>query len=463
MLGFPYGVFVFGQIKAIHFVGIGGIGMSGIAEVLANLGFQVSGSDQKASATTERLKGMGIRVVEDHDERNIEGAQVVVISSAVRQDNPEVVAAHQAKIPVIPRGEMLAELMRLKQGIAIAGSHGKTTTTSMVAQLLFHGGLDPTIVIGGRLGILGSNAKLGKGECLVAEADESDGSFLMLSPTLAVITNIDREHLDHYKDLAEIQDAFVTFANKIPFYGSVFLCIDDANTAAILPRLKRPVRTYGTSRQAELQATDIRQDGFRTRFRVSAAGEDLGEFELGVPGHHMVLNALAALGVARELGVGVESIRESFKEFTGAERRFTKKGEKDGVLVVDDYGHHPTEIAATLAGARKGFPDRRIVVAFQPHRYSRTEALLEEFGRAFFEADAVVVTDIYAAGEAPIEGITGETVVESLRSHGQKEVHFVPRIEDLPEILRDFTRPGDLLITFGAGSITNVGPAFLNL
>ncbi|HJU83868.1 MAG TPA: UDP-N-acetylmuramate--L-alanine ligase [Holophagaceae bacterium] len=454
---------MFGKIQRIHFVGIGGIGMSGIAEVLVNLGFKVSGSDLKESAVTERLRSLGATVHLGHEAKCIEGAQVVVISSAVKGDNPEVVAAHQAKIPVIPRGEMLAELMRLKQGIAVAGSHGKTTTTSMIAQVLSHGGVDPTIVIGGKLGTIGSNAKLGRGEYLVAEADESDGSFLWLAPTLAVVTNIDREHLDHYQDLQEIQDAFQTFANKVPFYGSVFLCLDDPNAAAILPQLKRPVRTYGTNRQADIQARDVAQDGFRTRFKVSAFGEDLGAFEVGVPGHHMMLNALAAIGVAQELGVAVDTIRESLSSFTGADRRFTKKGEKDGVLVVDDYGHHPTEIAATLAGARKGFPDRRIVAAFQPHRYTRTRALLEEFGRAFFDADAVVITDIYAAGEPPIPGVTGESMVDSLRAHGQKEVHFVQRVEDLPEILKDFTRPGDLLITFGAGSITNVGPAFLNL
>ena len=454
---------MFGKIQRIHFVGIGGIGMSGIAEVLANLGFRVSGSDMKDSAITERLRSLGIAVHLGHDAKCIEDAQVVVISSAVKSDNPEVVAALQAKIPVIPRGEMLAELMRLKSGIAVAGSHGKTTTTGMIAQVLSMGGVDPTIVIGGKLGTIGSNAKLGQGEYLLAEADESDGSFLMLSPTLAVITNIDREHLDHYKDLAEIQEAFVAFANKIPFYGTVFICLDDANAAAVLPQLKRPVRTYGTNRQADLQARDITQEGFRTQFKVSEAGQDLGAFEMGVPGHHMVLNALAAIGVARELGVKLELIREALSGFTGADRRFTKKGEKDGVLVVDDYGHHPTEIAATLAAARKGFPERRIVAAFQPHRFTRTSALLEEFGRAFFDADAVVVTEIYAAGESPIPGITGESVVESLRAHGQKEVHFVPKLNELPEILKDFTKPGDLLLTFGAGTITNVGPAFLAL
>ena len=454
---------MFGKIQHIHFVGIGGIGMSGIAEVLANLGYQVSGSDLKESATTQSLRGMGITVHLGHHAKAIEGAQVVVISSAVKGDNPEVVAAHKAKVPVIPRGEMLAELMRMKYGIAVAGSHGKTTTTSMVAQVLSQSGIDPTIVIGGKLGTIGSNAKLGKGPFLVAEADESDGSFLMLNPTLAVITNIDREHLDHYKDLDEIQDAFVTFANKVPFYGSVFLCMDDPHAAAVRPRLKRQVRTYGTHPQVDIRAREIRQEGFRTFFKVTAYGEDLGAFSLGVPGQHMVLNALAAIGVALELDVEHEVIQASLSSFTGADRRFHLKGEKGGVLVVDDYGHHPTEIAATLAAARAGFPQRRLVAAFQPHRYSRTRALLDEFGTAFFEADAVLVTDIYAAGEQPIQGVDGAAVVESLLAHGQKDVHLVGRVEDLPEAMKRLTRSGDLLITFGAGSITHAGPAFLEL
>ena len=454
---------MFGKIQHIHFVGIGGIGMSGIAEVLANLGYRISGSDLKESAVTLRLQSLGIEVHIGHHGGAIAGAQVVVISSAVKGDNPEVVAAHAAKVPVIPRGEMLAELMRMKYGIAIAGSHGKTTTTGMVAQVLSQGGIDPTIVIGGKLGTIGSNAKLGKGPFLVAEADESDGSFLMLNPTLAVITNIDREHLDHYKDLEEIQEAFVTFANKVPFYGSVFLCMDDPHAAAVRPRLKRRVYTYGTHPQVDIRARDIRQDGFTTHFKLRAHGVDLGAFSLGVPGHHMVLNALAAIGIALELEVDPEQIRASLASFTGADRRFQQKGEKNGILVVDDYGHHPTEIAATLAAARAGFPDRRIVAAFQPHRYTRTKALLEEFGTAFFEADVVAVTDIYPAGEQPIQGITGATVAETMRSHGQKEVHLVGRVEDLPKALQGFTRSGDLVITFGAGSITQAGSAFLNL
>ena len=454
---------MFGKIQHIHFVGIGGIGMSGIAEVLVNLGYRVTGSDMKESATTKRLQGLGVEVQIGHEARCIEGAQVVVISSAVKGDNPEVVAARGSKIPVIPRGEMLAELMRMKYGIAVAGSHGKTTTTSMIAQVLSQGGIDPTIVIGGKLGTIGSNAKLGKGPFLVAEADESDGSFLLLSPTIGVITNIDREHLDHYKDLDEILEAFAVFGNKVPFYGSLFVCMDDPNVAGLRPRLKRQVRTYGTHPQVDIQAREIVQEGWRTHFKVRAFGEDLGAFSLGVPGHHMVLNALATIGVALELGVEREIIRASLSSFTGADRRFQRKGEKNGVLVVDDYGHHPTEIVATLAAARHGFPERRIVVAFQPHRYTRTQALMEEFGRAFFDADVVVLTDIYAASEPPIPGISGRTLVDGILAHGQREAHYVPRVEDLPAFLKGITREGDLLMTFGAGSITQVGPQFLEL
>jgi len=454
---------VFGKIQRIHFVGIGGIGMSGIAEVLVNLGYQVSGSDLKDSPITQRLAGLGVQVSLGHDARSVENAQVVVISSAVKGNNPEVVAARAAKVPVIPRGEMLAELMRMKYGIAIAGSHGKTTTTSMVAQVLSQGGIDPTIVIGGKLGAIGSNAKLGKGPFLVAEADESDGSFLLLNPTIGVITNVDREHLDHYKNLAEIMDAFASFGNKVPFYGSVFVCMDDPNVASLRPRLKRQVRTYGTNPQVDIRGLDLRMDGWRSHFRVRAFGQDLGEFSLGIPGHHMVLNALATIGVAMELGVERDVVRASLASFTGADRRFQKRGERKGVVVVDDYGHHPTEIAATLRAARDGFPERRLVVAFQPHRYTRTQALLDEFGRAFFDADLVLVTDIYPASEPPIPGVTGRAVVDAILAHGQREAEYVARVEDLPQVLDVATRPGDLVVTLGAGNITAAGPAFLAL
>ena len=454
---------MFGKIQRIHFVGIGGIGMSGIAEVLVNLGYQVSGSDLRDSPTTQRLAGLGVQVTTGHDAHSVENAQVVVISSAVKGNNPEVVAARAAKIPVIPRGEMLAELMRMKYGIAIAGSHGKTTTTSMVAQVLSQGGIDPTIVIGGKLGAIGSNAKLGKGPFLVAEADESDGSFLLLNPTIGVITNVDREHLDHYKNLSEIMDAFAAFGNRVPFYGSVFVCMDDPNVASLRPRLKRQVRTYGTNPQVDIRGLELRVDGWRSYFRVRAFGQDLGDFSLGIPGHHMVLNALATIGVAMELGVERDVIRASLSNFTGADRRFQKRGERKGVVVVDDYGHHPTEIAATLRAARDGFPERRLVVAFQPHRYTRTQALLDEFGRAFFDADLVFVTDIYAASEPPIPGVTGRSVVDSILAHGQREAEYVARVEDLPQALDAATRPGDLVVTLGAGSITGAGPAFLDL
>ena len=454
---------MFGKVQNIHFVGIGGIGMSGIAEVLVNIGFSVSGSDIKGSATTERLSSLGVSINIGHEAKAIEGAQVLVVSSAVKPNNPEVEAAYATKIPVIPRGEMLAELMRMKQGIAVAGSHGKTTTTSMIAHILSKGGLDPTIVVGGRLGILGSNAKLGKGPTLVAEADESDGSFLMLSPTWAIITNIDREHLDYYKDLDEIKSSFVDFANKVPFYGCALVCMDCANVASIRPQLRRQVRTYGTTPQTDIRALNIRQEGFSTYFEVNAFGQSMGNFMLCVPGRHMALNALAAIGMALEMGVEVDVIRTALGEFTGADRRFTIKGERDDILVVDDYGHHPTEIAATLSGARSGFACRRIVAAFQPHRYSRTEVLLNEFARSFFEADVVVICDIYAASEAPIAGLTGQTLVDALRATGQKEVYYVPDIKDMSATLHEITRPNDLLITFGAGSITQVGPAFLQI
>ncbi|MDR2560291.1 MAG: UDP-N-acetylmuramate--L-alanine ligase [Holophagales bacterium] len=454
---------MFGKVQNIHFVGIGGIGMSGIAEVLINLGFSVSGSDVKSGPVTERLSHLGAKIRIGHDASCVAEAHVVVVSSAVKPDNPEVLAAHEAKVPVIPRGEMLAELMRMKEGIAVAGSHGKTTTTSMIAHILSDGGLDPTIVVGGKLGILGSNAKLGKGPTLVAEADESDGSFLLLSPTFAVVTNIDREHLDHYKDLGEIKEAFVAFANKVPFYGCALVCMDCPSVASIRPQLRRQVRTYGTTPQVDIQARNIKQDGTRTYFDVRAFGQDLGAFALNVPGRHMVLNALAAIGMGLEMGVEAQAIRTSLKEFSGAERRFTFKGERQGVMVVDDYGHHPTEIAATLAGARAGFPDRRIVVAFQPHRYTRTKALMDEFASAFFEADVVVISDIYPASEAPIPGLTGQTLVDALRSVGQRGVHYVPEIHDMPKALAKLTQPKDMLITFGAGSITQVGPAFLAL
>lgn len=454
---------MFGKIQHIHFVGIGGIGMSGIAEVLINLGYKVSGSDLKESLVTERLKGLGAHVILGHDAGNIKNAQVVVISSAINENNPEVLFAKRAKIPVIPRGEMLAELMRMKYGIAVAGSHGKTTTTSMIAQVLSNGGIDPTIVIGGKLGTIGSNAKLGNGQFLVAEADESDGSFLMLSPTIGVITNVDLEHIDYYKDIYDIMDAFTTFGNKIPFYGSLFICADDDNLATMRPKFKRRVITYGTNSQVDIQATNIQMQGWRTSFQVRAYGNNLGSFSLEVPGHHMVLNALATIGVAMELDVNISTIRNSLSNFTGAERRFQKRGEHNGIMVIDDYGHHPTEIVATLKAARQGFPDRRVVVAFQPHRYSRINALLEEFGQAFRHADKILITDIYAAGEQPIAGITGQSLLDTISASGSLDVSYIAKIEDVAKTLQHTTKPGDLVITMGAGNITSVGVSFLAL
>lgn len=453
---------MFGKVKSIHFVGIGGIGMSGIAEVLCNLGFKISGSDLKSSPVTDHLTQLGVAFSIGHGPENIQGAELLVTSTAVQRDNPEVRAALQLGIPIISRGEMLAELMRLKKGIAIAGSHGKTSTTSMVAQVLSEAGLDPTIVIGGKLAALGSNAKLGQGDYLVAEADESDGSFLMLRPYLAVITNIDREHMDHYPDLASIKEAFITFANSLPFYGRLFACQDDPHLASILPRINRPVRTYSTEVPADIYATDIHQKGFDTFFKVHIQEKCLGDFSLRVPGTHMVANALAAIGIALELGLPSDKIQGILSSFRGADRRFTLRGERDGVLVVDDYGHHPTEIQTTLKAARRGFPERRIIAAFQPHRFTRTQALMDEFITAFKDADLVFLTEIYPAGEKPIPGIEGKFLAEAIEKHGQ-EVYFVREVQDLPKELLKIAQSGDLLITFGAGSITQIGPKFLTL
>ena len=453
---------MFGKVKSIHFVGIGGIGMSGIAEVLCNLGFKISGSDLKSSPVTDHLTQLGVTCFIGHRPEHVAGAELLVTSTAVRRDNPEVLAGLQSGVPIISRGEMLAELMRLKKGIAIAGSHGKTSTTSMIAQVLSEAGLDPTIVIGGKLAALGSNAKLGRGDYLVAEADESDGSFLMLRPYLGVITNIDREHLDHYPDLASIQEAFITFANSLPFYGRLFACQDDPHLAAILPQINRPIRTYSTETPADLFATDIKQNGFETFFKVYVEKRFLGDFSIRVPGSHMVANALAAIGIALELDVPGHQIQKILSSFRGADRRFTLRGERDGILVVDDYGHHPTEIQATLKAARKGFPERRIVAAFQPHRFTRTQALMDEFINAFQDADLIFLTEIYPAGEKPLPGVNGKILADAIRKQGQK-VNFVDEVQNLPQELRKFVQPGDLLITFGAGSITQIGPKFLSL
>jgi UDP-N-acetylmuramate--alanine ligase len=451
---------MFKKIQHIHFVGIGGIGMSGIAELLLNLGYKVSGSDLKPGATTQRLSALGGRIFTGHAPENVRDANVVVVSSAVRPDNVEVLEAKKLQIPVIPRAEMLAELMRLKYSVAIAGSHGKTTTTSMVATVLVRGGYDPTVVIGGRLNAFGSNAKLGKGEFLVAEADESDGSFLKLSPTLAVVTNIDREHLDHYADLAEIQDAFTVFVNKVPFYGAAVLCLDDPSVQAILPRVERRIISYGTSNQADLVASRIEYQNFGCSYQIRWHGESLGALSLQVPGQHGVLNSLAAVAIGLELNIAAERIIAALSSFQNADRRFQIKGESRGVLVVDDYGHHPTEIIATLSAARSS-TDRRIVAVFQPHRYSRTRALEEEFARAFYHADVVVVLPIYAAGEDPVEGVHAERLVALIKKHGHRDVTFAPDFPAAVRTLRERLQAGDLLITLGAGDVWKIGEEIL--
>jgi UDP-N-acetylmuramate--alanine ligase len=448
-------------VRNIHFVGIGGIGMSGIAEVLLNLGYHVSGSDSRESETTRRLRALGGKIEIGHRAENLGAADVVVVSSAIRGPNPEVAAAKSRAIPVIPRAEMLAELMRLKYGVAVAGSHGKTTTTSMIATVLGHVGLDPTVVIGGKLNALGTNAKLGKGELFVAEADESDGSFLKLSPTIAVVTNIDPEHMDHYQTFANLKNAFVDFVNKVPFYGLAVLCLDHEVIQEIIPRVEKRYVTYGLATQADYQANAISYSGFETSFEVIRGRKSYGRVKLRMPGEHNVYNALAAIAAAEELEIPFEKAAEALETFQGIDRRFTVRGEEKGVLVVDDYGHHPAEIKATLAGARSGF-DRRIIVVFQPHRYSRTQLCFNDFVKAFYRADMLVVTDIYAAGEDPIPGVTSEGLYKGIRDHGHKNVHFVPKLDDVVPFLAQTVKPGDVVITQGAGDITTLGQKLLS-
>jgi UDP-N-acetylmuramate--alanine ligase len=452
---------MFFRPQHVHFTGIGGIGMSGIAEVLLNLGYQISGSDLKLSAITERLASLGARVYEGHAASNVAGARALVVSSAVDEQNPEVLEARRLQIPVIPRGELLAELMRLKYGIAVSGSHGKTTTTSLTATILNHAGLDPTVVVGGRVGTMGgSNARVGHGEILVVESDESDGSFLKLAPIIAVVTNIDREHLDHYASLEVIEAAFVEFVNKVPFYGAVIACLDDPNVQTILPRIKRRTVTYGAAAQADVEASDIGCGHFSSDFRVRYRSTDLGRFHLRIPGRHNVLNATAALAVAMELDVKPDVIREALEAFSGVDRRFQVRGTERGITVVDDYGHHPTEIRATLDGARQcGF--RRIHVLFQPHRFSRTYHLMDEFARAFHQADSVFVMDIYAASEKPIEGVTAEALVERIRQFGHRGVEYVGTLDRGVDALAAVAREGDAVLTLGAGSVWQAGEKLL--
>src|SRR6202158_6099247 len=444
----------FRNFQRIHLVGIGGIGMSGIAEVLLTLGYSVSGSDTKPSNTTERLQNLGATIHEGHKAINVEGAHVVVTSSAIKQDNPEVVEAHKRKLPVIPRAEMLAELMRLKYGIAVAGAHGKTTTTSMVASILAAGHLDPTFVIGGRVNQAGTTARLGKGEYFVVEADESDRSFLLLAPVVAVVTTIDREHLDQYTSLEDIQGAFIQFVNRVPFYGAAILFIDDPNVQAIIPSVKRPIITYGTSSQADLVISDVKLEGLESEFRLTYRGEDLCLFRLThPPGIHNVRNAAAAAAVALYLNVPAELIREGLGKFAGVARRFDIKGAVNDITVIDDYGHHPAEIRLPLEAARI-CKFNRLLVLLPPHRFTRTQHLWDEFCRAFNQADVLVLTDIYAASEPPIPGVTSEALGNAIREAGHKNVHYFRSMQESIEYLLREARPGDAILTIGAGNVS---------
>src|SRR5256712_984088 len=452
---------MFKRYQQIHFVGIGGAGMSGIAEILLNLGYRVTGSDTRRSDVVERLETLGAKVFIGHDALHIEGAHVVVYSSAVSRDNIEVQVARQRSIPVIPRAEMLAELMRLKYGIAVAGTHGKTTTTSMVGAVLAEGRYDPTIIVGGRVTSLGSNARLGQGEFLVAEADESDGSFLKLAPTIAVVTTIDAEHLDHYGSLEAITEAFLTFVNKVPFYGSAVLCLDQPNIQLLLPRVEKRVITYGLESSADLVARHVQLAGMTSRFDVAQRGTRLGGCTLQIPGRHNVLNALAAIGVGLDLEIPFVTITRALAGFAGVQRRFQVRGTVDRVTVVDDYGHHPVEIRATLAAAKAGF-DCRIVTVFQPHRYTRTKHLFEEFLTAFNEADVLIVMDIYPAGEAPIAGVTAADLAEGIRAHGHRNVTYLGSDRQrIVDHVCEITRPGDIVLTLGAGDVSQLGPEIL--
>jgi UDP-N-acetylmuramate--alanine ligase len=452
---------MFKHYQHLHFVGIGGVGMSGIAEVLLNMGYRVTGSDARRGETVERLERLGAKVFIGHAASHTEGAHVVVCSSAVARDNVEVQAARLRGVPVIPRAEMLAELMRLKYGIAIAGTHGKTTTTSLVAAVLAAGGFDPTVVVGGRVHGLGTNARLGQGEFLVAEADESDGSFLKLSPTIAVVTTIDAEHLDHYGDLDAIRAAFLAFVNKVPFYGAVVLCLDQPNIQQMIPAVEKRVITYGLEASADLTARRLEFAGTTARFEVVQRGRALGTAALQVPGRHNVLNALASVAVGLDLDMSFDAIQRALADFTGVQRRFQVRGEARGVLVVDDYGHHPAEIRATLAAAKAGY-DRRVVTVFQPHRYSRTQHLRQEFLTAFNQSDVLLVMDIYAAGEAPIPGVHARDLAEGIAAHGHREVHYLNGDRAaIVDFLCESTRSGDLVLTLGAGDVGALGAEVL--
>ncbi len=448
-------------VRRVHFVGIAGAGMSGIAEMLLARGYEVSGSDLKPGAVGERLARLGARVAEGHAAAHVGDAQVVVVSSAVPADNPEVAVARERGVPVIPRAEMLAELMRLQQGVAIAGSHGKTTTTSMVAAVLEHGGLDPSVVVGGRLRALESGARNGRGEYVVVEADESDRSFLKLQPVVAVVTNVDREHLDAYRDLADVQGAFLDFLNKVPFYGAAIVCVDDPPLRALLPKMTRRVIAYGTGDGARVRARDVSLAATGSRYAAVVDGRELGEIALAVPGRHNVLNSLAALAVGLELDLPFERVAAGLAAFRGVERRFQVRGEQGGITVVDDYGHHPAEIRATLETLRRFAGERRTLVVFQPHRYTRTRALWDEFCTAFADADVLLVCDVYAAGEPPVEGVDGRALAAALRARGHADASFAGGVNEAVRRLAERARPGDVVLTLGAGDVHHAADGLL--
>ncbi|MGE5364015.1 MAG: UDP-N-acetylmuramate--L-alanine ligase [Bacteroidota bacterium] len=453
---------MFKNIKRVHFVGIGGIGMSGIAEILLSQGFQVSGSDRAMTDITQRLSGLGIKIYEGHRAENLEDVDVLVYSSAVSLDNPELVAAVERKIPIIKRSEMLAECMRMQYGIGIAGTHGKTTTTSMVGLTLTEGGIDPTIIVGGKLSSLGgTNARLGNGEFIVVEADEFDRTFLKLTPAIAALTTLESEHLDTYKDLDDIKSAFVEFANKVPFYGFVVVCLDEPALQDIIPLINKKIITYGTSPQSDVRAVDIKHNEYCSTYRVKYFGEDLGEIRLNLPGLHNIKNSLVAVTIAKNLGIPFETIQKALGSFTGVYRRFETKYNGD-VLVIDDYAHHPTEVNATLSGVRAGW-DRRLIAVFQPHLYSRTRDFYQEFGRAFLNSDIFICTDVYPAREAPIEGVTGELIASAAKKFGHKHVIYEPDKTKLPELLGKLKMPNDIIITMGAGDVWKYGEKFIDM
>jgi len=445
---------VFGKVRNIHFVGIGGIGMSGIAEVLHTMGFSISGSDLMESANVKRLQAMGITIETGHRYENAENADVVVYSSAVKLNNPELVCARDRFIPVIKRGEMLAELMRLKYSIAISGSHGKTTTTSMVAEILNSAKLDPTIVVGGILNTKDTNATLGSGNIIVAEADESDRSFLLMSPSIALVTNIDFEHPDTYKDLADVKKTFVDFVSRVPFYGSVVICMDDENAADLIPNIDRRFVTYGFKAQADVHAVNIEQKGFSMQFDVVISGKKEGKIKLGFPGEHNVMNALGAIAIAREFDIPFRTIKRALEQFKGVQRRLTSRYEDESCIVMDDYGHHPTEIKTTLKAVRGAYNDKKILAIFQPHRYTRTAALMKEFATAFFDADMLFLTDIYAASEDKIDGVDSETLVKEIKTRGFKNVRYISSFDAVFEYLKEHGCDDTVMLTLGAGSIT---------